>query len=1009
MRRHRTIASRGGRVAARLATVALLVLLAVALGPRSAGRPAAADAATTKSGFIIGIVTLTLPAYMNNLERPITLGWGSSSAPGVGFLVQNGVLVASDPDLSPPASAQGATAVASADTVGIALKGDKVIEWDEFGLRTSPPATQSGVTAISAGHSHLMALANGVVIDWAGPVGLSTIPAAAQSGVSAIAAGGDHALALKNGGVIAWGSNASGQTNVPVAAQSGVVAIAAGFDHSVALKSDGTVVAWGADGFGQSTVPDGLTGVTQIAVGNNHNLALKSDGTIVTWGRDNWSQRQIPPLTNVLGIFAGGNTSLVLVPNSTPTITASAKNADNSTYTAGTWTNQTVTVHFTCADPDGPGILDCPADTVISAEGETASVSGSTVTYVGDDASTSFGPIRIDKTAPTVTLTTTAPNPTNTSPIPVTAQFNEAVTGFVAADIVAGNATVSDFVAVDGDTYTFNLVPSSQGTVTADLPAGRAVDRANNGNTVATQVSRTYDSVPPTVTLTSGAANPTNTSPIAVTAQFSESVSGFIAADIVAGNATVSNFVAVDGDTYTFNLVPSGQGTVTADIAANKAQDSAGNGNTAATQFARVYDSVAPTVTLTSGTPNPTNTSPIPVTVQFSEAVSGFIAADLVTGNATVGNFVAVDGDTYTFDLVPSGQGTVTADLPAGRAADSATNGNVAATQFARTYDSVAPGVTVSQAAGQADPTTVAPVLFTALFTEPVSGLTGQDVSFAGSTAGGTLVATVSGGPTSYTIGVSGMATGGTVVVRLGAGAAQDDAHNPSLASAGGDNNVAFTFATQLDNVAGALTYGDPTATLTARLRIRDNGTALASKRVSFTLDGQQVCGVAGKPACPTTDADGVATLPGVPLAVRNAGTYRNVVCAEFAGDDFYLPTGPTCGPLVVARRILTIKATDRTVGLGQPNPLATPPANCLASATATSACWLQLANGSTFVYGQSWSALNLANLRFTYSRNYPSSNASETVGKTYKISVTGILSTNYDVRYQQGTLTVVP
>ena len=89
---------------------------------------------------------------------------------------------------------------------------------------------------------------------------------------------------------------------------------------------------------------------------------------------------------------------------------------------------------------------------------------------------------------------------------------------------------------------------------------------------------------------------------------------------------------------------------------------------------------------MTSLASDPTNTSPIPVTVQFSETVTGFLAGDIIPGNGSVGNFVAVDGDTYTFDLTPSGQGLVTADIVAGMASDSAGNGNTIATQFSRTY-----------------------------------------------------------------------------------------------------------------------------------------------------------------------------------------------------------------------------------------------------------------------------------------------------------------------------------
>src|SRR6185503_18037792 len=55
--------------------------------------------------------------------------------------------------------------------------------------------------------------------------------------------------------------------------------------------------------------------------------------------------------------YLGG--SLTILDDTTPpTITATAKKADNTPYTAGTWTNQTVTVHFTCSDA-GSGLATC--------------------------------------------------------------------------------------------------------------------------------------------------------------------------------------------------------------------------------------------------------------------------------------------------------------------------------------------------------------------------------------------------------------------------------------------------------------------------------------------------------------------------------------------------------------------------------------------------------------------------------------------------------------------------
>ena len=136
-------------------------------------------------------------------------------------------------------------------------------------------------------------------------------------------------------------------------------------------------------------------------------------------------------------------------------------------------------------------------------------------------------------------------------------------------------------------------------------------------------------------------------------------------------------------------------GLVTANIAAASAHDSAGNGNIAATQFARTVERVAPTVTMSSPTGNPTGATTIPVTVSFSESVSGFTSADIAVCGATASAF-AGSGTTYTFNLIPTGEGTATADIAAGAATDAAGNGNTAASTFSRTIDRTGPSITLT-------------------------------------------------------------------------------------------------------------------------------------------------------------------------------------------------------------------------------------------------------------------------------------------------------------------------
>jgi hypothetical protein len=104
-----------------------------------------------------------------------------------------------------------------------------------------------------------------------------------------------------------------------------------------------------------------------------------------------------------------------------------------------------------------------------------------------------------------------------------------------------------------------------------------------------------------------------------------------------------------------------------------------------------------------------------------------------------------------------------------------------------------APTVMVEQAAGQSDPTTVSPVLFTATFSENVIGFRASNVLLSG-TAGATAV-TVGGGPRVYTLSVSGMSKSGTVVCSLPANAAFSDFGVYSRASTSTDNTVNYSLS----------------------------------------------------------------------------------------------------------------------------------------------------------------------------------------------------------------------
>lgn len=213
-------------------------------------------------------------------------------------------------------------------------------------------------------------------------------------------------------------------------------------------------------------------------------------------------------------------------------------------------------------------------------------------------------------------------------------------------------------------------------------PTYDATNKTKNSYLYIDELSLSESSTP---VISSSTSSVTNLNPFPVTITFNNPVTGFTSSDLVITNGTVDAFSG-SGATYTANIIPTGEGAVTVNIPAAAATDGLSNATLAATQFSRTYDITAPTVAILSTETATTSANPIPVTITFSEAVTGFDATDIVVGNGTASNFVVVSGSVYTADITPAAFGVVTVDIAAGVAQDAATNGNTAATQFTRTY-----------------------------------------------------------------------------------------------------------------------------------------------------------------------------------------------------------------------------------------------------------------------------------------------------------------------------------
>jgi hypothetical protein len=428
---------------------------------------------------------------------------------------------------------------------------------------------------------------------------------------------------------------------------------------------------------------------------------------------------------------------------------------------------------------------------LLVSNGNTITVSYTGNWGAGSDTKTTTA--IYDSAAPTVALTAAGTsNPTKDSPFVVTATFSEAITGFALGDITVTNGTANTLAGTNP--YTFNVVPSGDGLVTVNIPAGGCIDRAGNLNTAATPLTRTSDRTAPTVILSAAAQDPTNASPILVTASFSEAVTGFIATDVTGSNfaSPVTSFTDVGGagTLFTFSVTPTTDGLVTVAIAGSMCTDLALNANTAATDLTRTSDRTVPTVAITS-TIGPTGSStavtPVPFTATFSEAVTGFVVGDITVTNGTAGSFVDVAGGhtIFTFNVTPTAAGAVTSvtvSIPAARAQDAATNPNTVSTPtpFTFTFNNPNPTTTIISSVGVSGSlTNTSPIPFTVSFSAAVTGFVVGDISVTNGTAGG-----FTGAGTTYYFSVT--PTGqGAVIVNIAAGVCQDTAASrPNLAAA---------------------------------------------------------------------------------------------------------------------------------------------------------------------------------------------------------------------------------
>jgi RHS repeat-associated protein len=242
-----------------------------------------------------------------------------------------------------------------------------------------------------------------------------------------------------------------------------------------------------------------------------------------------------------------------------PTITASAVPAPN----AAGWNNTNVTVTFVCQDSLS-GVVNCPPPASFTGEGANQTVSGTAVDAAGNTA-TAMLTLNIDKSAPTITVTSPLNGSTVSTPlVNITGTVTDSLSGV--GNVMCGSVQA----VVTGSTFTCavtlvagtNAIPTqatdvagNQSTINLSLTLSsfQVSDFNPKSGTVGTLITVTGNGFVPT---------PGSVPQVALSAQ----VGGSIAAPLASFDATTLAFVIPTGATTGPLTVSVGGQTATSSV-----------------------------------------------------------------------------------------------------------------------------------------------------------------------------------------------------------------------------------------------------------------------------------------------------------------------------------------------------------------------------------------------------------------------------------------------------------
>jgi hypothetical protein len=102
---------------------------------------------------------------------------------------------------------------------------------------------------------------------------------------------------------------------------------------------------------------------------------------------------------------------------------------------------------------------------------------------------------------PTIVLISSSENRnTNATPVSLDIVFSNGVTDFKKSDFILENAIISSFNSIDSQNYNVEIIPLSQGYISAQIPVSISLDVNNNPNERSNKIELNYDISKPIIT-----------------------------------------------------------------------------------------------------------------------------------------------------------------------------------------------------------------------------------------------------------------------------------------------------------------------------------------------------------------------------------------------------------------------------------------------------------------------------------------------------------------------------